>query len=166
MVSVVSVVVMFPLTLVRSLSKLAFTTTAALLALGFVIVSLGIRLADTGISPSITTIRIDRLFLLGIPLQSVATVNQFNVLGVYNELPLHQRHKTNSIIHVAMLGVVLPVYALAGFLGYFRFGSATANFGDILDGFPASDVLMLIAGVAIGLTNLLKVKSVVPRIAL
>lgn len=160
-VTVVLMAVIFPLTLARSLSALSYTSSAAVFAILFVVGCVVAKFVSRGgIEASSTPFVARANMLVGCSLQGVAFCNQFNVVAVYDELPRARRKYMPTIIHTAMLAVVLPVYALASLAGYWQFGVETGHLGNILSGFPDNDHVMLTASIAVALTNVLKVVAV------
>lgn len=155
-VTVALMVFVYPFTCLKNLSALRYNSTAAVMTILFVVLCLVIKLGEDGVAPSSQATTMSPAILLAGPIQGLAFCNQFNILEVKEELPQAKQGSMSTIVHVSMLGVVMPVYALASIAGYLHFGTATTDFGDILDGFRSNDYLMLAAGIAVGLTNVLK----------
>ena len=154
-VAAVLVGAIFPLTLPTNLSALSFTSTAAVLAILFVAGAVIAKFALGHVAPSAEALMVRPNMLMGMSIQGLAMCNQFNIIGVHDELPPAKRGSIGTIIHVSMLGLVMPIYLAAGLAGYLLLGSTTP--GNILNGFADTDTLMLAASLAVALTNVLKV---------
>lgn len=154
-VSVGVTALVLPLTLARHLSALSVTSTAAVLAILLVGVAVVVKFGIAGPAASVSALTVRPDMFLGASIQGIAFCNQFNIVGVYDELPPAKRDRLPTIIHASMLGVVFPVYAAAGLAGYLMFGSAIPP--NILNAFASTDKVMMAASIAVALTNVLKV---------
>jgi amino acid permease len=154
--TIVIMMLIYPLCLLRDLSSLRHTSTAALLSICFVVLCLIIKLAQNPIATDMHVFHFEPTIVLALPIQAMAYLNQYNIFDTVNELRIEHENKIYAIVHTSALGLVFPFYLIAGGAGYLHFGNQMAEFDNILKGFPSTDVLMVACSAAIGFTNALK----------
>ena len=154
-VSAVVVLLTFPLTLLRSLSRLAPSSAAAVLALAYVsLLLIGSwcvqEIAAAGVASWALTV--NTLAVPSIVIQ--AFICHFNILPIYAELRPSSKASVGTLIHSTIMGFVTPAYCLFGIAGYMQLGTTTENCANVLLCF--SSPLIRAGTVAVALTNFLK----------
>eukprot|EP00940_MAST-03C_sp_MAST-3C-sp2_P002295 g2295.t1 len=164
MVSFVATAIYFPLSLFDELKALSASSTAAVVAILFVIVALCVELGRQGVVSSDDDVSGAHLNaatpswrVLMIPsVLSCAFCCHFNVLEVREEMRPSSKARIESVIHKSILGLVLLTYVICALVGYLLFGDKLHGCSDILTCFDSTDRLMLVCSIAIGLVNVVK----------
>ncbi|CDS12393.1 hypothetical protein LRAMOSA04587 [Lichtheimia ramosa] len=147
-----TVFVSYPLSLYRDISKLAKTSGLALIAIGVIIVSVVIEgpkmPADIRGSPDLRfTFANDEIFQ-SIAVISFAFVCHHNSFLIFGSLKQPSLNRFAIVTHWSMVIAFVTCFTLA-VSGYLVFTDKTA--GNILNNFPADNVLINIARLAFGL---------------
>ena len=149
------IVVIYPISISSNLKPLTYSSSGAVMSIILVFVLMNIRFCQHGVSKEggIQLFVDSPVAALALPIQGLAYCNQFNVVGLYNELGPHKKH-VYKVIHLSAI-VTCVVYAIFGLVGYLYFGKDTKKYSMILAGFH-NDKLMDVAGLMISVTNILK----------
>eukprot|EP00771_Trimastix_marina_P002802 gnl/Trimastix_PCT/3964.p1 GENE.gnl/Trimastix_PCT/3964~~gnl/Trimastix_PCT/3964.p1 ORF type:complete len:473 (+),score=131.59 gnl/Trimastix_PCT/3964:39-1457(+) len=154
------VVIILPLTFLRRLDMLRFTSLAALACIGYAVVVVFIRAvgAFTGAhkpyhSPTAHFSYFPDTFMnvfLAMPLLMFAFSAHINVMRVFQELPV-QKQKARAIpIIGAALTICAILYFLMATFGYLTFWSDTPD--NILSGYPNNDYLTMTGKIMMSFT--------------
>eukprot|EP00126_Sphaerothecum_destruens_P007930 Sdes_comp20033_c0_seq1m12820 len=158
-VSLLSIGLMFPLALSRTLSGLRFTSWLAVFSVVYLIfVMVSKFTARLSVSPSASGFQFSSKFAMALPIQSVAFCSQFNIIPLFDEMKVSERPLMNKVIHISILGMGLTGYLLFGVLGYLYFGKEVD--ADILMQFD-SEPIITIARLGIGLNLICKFPLVI-----
>uniref|UniRef100_L2GFR6 Amino acid transporter n=1 Tax=Colletotrichum fructicola (strain Nara gc5) TaxID=1213859 RepID=L2GFR6_COLFN len=145
----------YPLTLYRDIAKLAKASTLALISMGVIVATVVIQgaltpKADRGsFTPALLTVNSGIFEAIGVI--SFAFVCHHNSLLIYGSLKTPTIDRFSRVTHysVGISTVACLIVALAGFL---TFGDKTL--GNVLNNFPADNVMVTIARLCFGLNML------------
>ena len=177
-------IVPFVLSLLHSLKPLQFSSMGAVVAVVVVCVFIIIRSIQGGLDGTnyggVENFPTDVIgFTIAFPLQSVAFCSQFNVIELQKETReaigaksddagQSGRARAKALMRFSLsdCGICISVlvvgllYMAVGFAGYFLFGSSTGSFGNILNAFPLTDLLIEVGSMLVVLTVVLKLPLV------
>lgn len=160
-VTSLSVVLFYPLTLFDNLSALSYSSSFAVGALFFVIIALCIEFGENGVADDLSEATGSWRIMMIPSILACAFCCHFNVLEVQQEMRPSIQHKIERVIHQSMVGCVFLMYAVCALSGYLIFGNSVSDCPDILTCFKPDDKLMLICSVAIGLVNIVKMPLII-----
>jgi amino acid permease len=151
-IMIVGVFVLLPLSFIRNLYSLRFTSAISLVS---ILYTVGLTVASVRDSPSLSTAPATvKVFdfpicsFLSISIMNVAFTAHYNASRYYQELRDRSLARYTKAVVWAMVAALF-LYALMAIAGYWRFGSATM--GDVLDNFSDRDDLAMIARLALAL---------------
>jgi len=152
-ITLLAVCVLIPLTLVRNLSSLRYTSFFNLAAILYVMLLLVVRAVSTMTlgSSSLTHLRVMDLpneLFSAVPIMSVAFTAHYNAPSYFRELKGRSVHKMRRVVVWASI-VCLTCYTTAAIAGYLAFGDSTC--GDILNNFAMADGYAEAARLLLGL---------------
>lgn len=161
-VSLFSAIIILPLSLVREISFLKYTSFFGCMFLFYLVIDLIVKMASSPVDPSWTAGRWKEDTFLSVPVVMSAFCCQFNIFKIEFELQTKYKKHMNTIIHGAC-ALVTSMYCLGGGIGFLLLGEDIKNHenpDDLLSMFPG-DTAMLVGSGLIGLTNLLKIPLIV-----
>ncbi|KAG7396681.1 hypothetical protein PHYBOEH_001910 [Phytophthora boehmeriae] len=153
--------IMLPLSLLKDISSLQFSSILGVLSIIFLVVAVSIRsimyASDRGIPEDVSWV-IDLTrgpdFMLSVPIVMFAFTCQVNVFSIYTELQRPCIRRMNKVVDRATL-ISFLIYLSIGVVAYLAFGPELAKpqyKGNILLSFPMSDTLIAISRAAITFT--------------
>lgn len=153
--------IMLPLSLLRDISSLQFSSILGVLSIIFLVLAVSIRslmkVAADGISQDISwTLNTTQgmNYMLSLPIVMFAFTNQVNVFSIYTELQRPCIRRMKKVVDRATL-VSFLIYLCIGITAYLAFGSSLVDpskKGNILLSFQANDTLIAISRAAITFT--------------
>uniref|UniRef100_A0AAV1TZ72 Amino acid transporter transmembrane domain-containing protein n=1 Tax=Peronospora matthiolae TaxID=2874970 RepID=A0AAV1TZ72_9STRA len=153
--------IMLPLSLLKDISSLQFSSILGVFSIIFLVVAVAIRsimyASAHGIPDDVSwTIDTSRGpdFMLSVPIVMFAFTCQVNVFSIYTELQRPCIRRMNKVVDRATL-VSFLVYLSIGVVAYLAFGSQLVDpkyKGNILLSFPLNDTLIAISRAAITFT--------------
>ncbi|TDH67541.1 hypothetical protein CCR75_005341 [Bremia lactucae] len=161
LMTIVSGTIMLPLSLLKDISSLQFSSIVGVLSIVFLVVAVAIRslmyTSANGIPVDISwTINLSRgpNFMLSVPIVMFAFTCQVNVFSIYTELQRPCIRRMNKVVDRATL-ISFLIYLCIGGVAYLAFGPQLVDpkyKGNILLSFPPNDTLIAISRAAITLT--------------
>ncbi|KAM0325350.1 hypothetical protein ACHAQA_007335 [Verticillium albo-atrum] len=145
----------FPLTLYRDISKLAKASTLALISMGVIVVTVVVqgiltpRSERGSFTPSLLTINGGIFEAIGVI--SFAFVCHHNSLLIYGSLKTPTIDRFSRVTHYST-GISMVFCLLMALAGFLTFGDKTL--GNVLNNFPADNVMVTIARLCFGLNML------------
>jgi len=125
-ISLVNIGVMWPFTLLEHLAQLSKVSLLAFASLAYVFVAvMWVCFTDPALAESVQQaqpVLLSPRGFLAVPVMALAYCAQFQVLPVYQSLPQHSRRHMETVIHVAIVALALPIYIGFGMLPYFDLG--------------------------------------------
>ncbi|KAG6961885.1 hypothetical protein JG687_00007466 [Phytophthora cactorum] len=153
--------IMLPLSMMKDISSLQFSSILGVLSIIFLVVAVAIRsimyASVNGIPEDISwAIDLSRgpNFMLSVPIVMFAFTCQVNVFSIYTELQRPCIRRMNKVVDRATL-ISFLVYLSIGVVAYLAFGPQLAEpkyKGNILLSFPLNDTLIAISRAAITFT--------------
>uniref|UniRef100_H3GW21 Amino acid transporter transmembrane domain-containing protein n=1 Tax=Phytophthora ramorum TaxID=164328 RepID=H3GW21_PHYRM len=153
--------IMLPLSLMKDISSLQFSSILGVLSIIFLVVAVAIRsimyTSANGIPKDISwTIDLSRGpdFMLSVPIVMFAFTCQVNVFSIYTELQRPCIRRMNKVVDRATL-ISFLIYLSIGVVAYLAFGPQLVEpkyKGNILLSFPMNDTLIAISRAAITFT--------------
>ncbi|KAG1708989.1 hypothetical protein DVH05_022621 [Phytophthora capsici] len=153
--------IMLPLSLMKDISSLQFSSILGVLSIIFLVVAVAIRsimyASANGIPEDISwTIDLSRgpNFMLSVPIVMFAFTCQVNVFSIYTELQRPCIRRMNKVVDRATL-ISFLIYLSIGVVAYLAFGPQLVEpkyKGNILLSFPLNDTLIAISRAAITFT--------------
>ncbi|KAH3732310.1 transmembrane amino acid transporter family protein [Pelomyxa schiedti] len=152
-ITVLVLLIVFPLTLLKSVHKLAYSSYLSLFSVVFVTVSVAIQSQLQG-APSVEKDFkfAHKQFPLGIGIIAFAFVCHHITFEIYTSLRAASLWRWGVITHIS-LGVAFTLAMTISLFGYLTFFNTTA--GNILNNFSADSTLINIARVLYGVSSLL-----------
>lgn len=161
LMTIACVSIMLPLSLLKDISSLQFSSILGVLSIIFLVVAVCIRsimhASQSGLPKDISwTINLTQGpdFMLSVPIVMFAFTCQVNVFSIYTELQRPCIRRMNKVVDRATLISVL-IYLTIGVVAYLAFGSSLVDpkyKGNILLSFPLNDTLIAISRAAITFT--------------
>ncbi|KAE9049497.1 hypothetical protein PR001_g3264 [Phytophthora rubi] len=153
--------IMLPLSLMKDISSLQFSSILGVFSIIFLVIAVAIRsimyASANGIPEDISwTIDLSRgpNFMLSVPIVMFAFTCQVNVFSIYTELQRPCIRRMNKVVDRATL-ISFLIYLSIGVVAYLAFGPQLVEpkyKGNILLSFPLSDTLIAISRAAITFT--------------
>ncbi|DBA01645.1 TPA: hypothetical protein N0F65_010296 [Lagenidium giganteum] len=153
--------IMLPLSLLKDISSLQFSSILGVFSIIFLVIAVCIRsvmyAAESGLPKDITwTINLEDGpdFMLSVPIVMFAFTCQVNVFSIYTELQRPCIRRMNKVVDRATM-VSVAIYLVIGVVAYLAFGPSLIDpkyKGNILLSFPLSDTLIAISRAAITFT--------------
>ncbi|CEG49884.1 sodium-coupled neutral amino acid [Plasmopara halstedii] len=153
--------IMLPLSLMKDISSLQFSSILGVLSIIFLVVAVAIRSITyatlNGIPKDISwTIDLSRSpdFMLSVPIVMFAFTCQVNVFSIYTELQRPCIRRMNKVVDRATL-ISFLIYLCIGGVAYLAFGRQLVEpkyKGNILLSFPLDDALIAFSRAAIAFT--------------
>ncbi|ETV97261.1 hypothetical protein H310_09624 [Aphanomyces invadans] len=153
--------IMWPLSLLRDMTSLQFSSMLGVFSIIFLVVAVAIRsgmhIHQDGVSPSLDwgmNVSHGPDFMLSVPIVMFAFTNQPNVFSIFTELQRPCIRRMSKVVDRAAYAS-LSIYVVIGLVAYVAFGHSLADpvvKGNILLSFPMSDVLIAFARAAITFT--------------
>ncbi|WWC85539.1 uncharacterized protein L201_000403 [Kwoniella dendrophila CBS 6074] len=146
---IVWMVVVVPLSFLKTLDALRFTSQIALLTVVYLVLVVVGWFAVKGVSPThgeIVLGRFGRNTLSNFPVQVFAYTCSQNLFPIYNELKNKNQKKMNTVI-VASMGSAAAVYEVIGIIGYLTFGSKVGS--NIIAMYPPTSMIIAIGRLGI-----------------
>lgn len=143
LVSMVVILIIFPLTLLKNLDALKFTSLIGVLLV--IYTTFVILYRDSffyTISKTTNLFKFTDCIVLSIPASCVAFTAHYNGPRYYQELK-DRNINTFKIATISGLGICFFCYCTAAVAGYFNFGINTS--GNILNNYDSSDIVAMIA---------------------
>eukprot|EP00750_Incisomonas_marina_P023528 INCI5040.10.p1 GENE.INCI5040.10~~INCI5040.10.p1 ORF type:complete len:589 (-),score=76.14 INCI5040.10:177-1943(-) len=162
---VLAMLLIFPVTLLRQMSALKFTSiisVCAMLVLAGIIVYRNFQpLTENGAPIPIGNItyfrEVDTQFMLAFPILACSFLCHFNVLPVYSDIIRPSKKRMNMVIFGTCIGVMVLYQVIATF-GYFTFHQLlieVAAGGDILNMYPSGDIAVTAGSIGLIVTVVL-----------
>lgn len=155
------VTIMLPLSLLKDISSLQFSSILGVLSIFFLVIAVCIRsimhTSAHGLPEGISwTINLTHgpNFMLSVPIVMFAFTCQVNVFSIYTELQRPCIRRMNKVVDRATI-VSFLVYLVIGVVAYIAFGPSLVEpqyKGNILLSFPLSDTLIAVSRAAITFT--------------
>ncbi|KAG6584814.1 Sodium-coupled neutral amino acid transporter [Phytophthora cinnamomi] len=153
--------IMLPLSLMKDISSLQFSSILGVFSIIFLVIAVAIRsimyASANGIPEDISwTIELSRGpdFMLSVPIVMFAFTCQVNVFSIYTELQRPCIRRMNKVVDRATL-ISFLIYLSIGVVAYLAFGPQLVEpkyKGNILLSFPLNDTLIAISRAAITFT--------------
>ncbi|ETV72239.1 hypothetical protein, variant [Aphanomyces astaci] len=153
--------IMLPLSLLKDVSSLQFSSMLGVFSIVFLVVAVairsGMRIHDDGLPTSLDwgmNLSHGPNFMLSVPIVMFAFTNQPNVFSIFTELQRPCIRRMSKVVNCAAYAS-LWIYLTIGLVAYVAFGAVLAEphvKGNILLSFPMSDVLIALARAAITFT--------------
>ncbi|WWD06078.1 hypothetical protein V865_004163 [Kwoniella europaea PYCC6329] len=146
---IVWMVVVIPLSFLRTLDALRFTSQIALLTVVYLVLVVVGWFAVKGVSPNhgeVVLARFGRNTLSNFPVQVFAYTCSQNLFPIYNELKNKNQKKMNTVI-VASMGSAAAVYEVIGIMGYLTFGSKVGS--NVIAMYPPTSLIIAIGRLGI-----------------
>nr|XP_018266396.1 vacuolar amino acid transporter 5 [Kwoniella dejecticola CBS 10117]OBR88554.1 vacuolar amino acid transporter 5 [Kwoniella dejecticola CBS 10117] len=146
---IVWMVVVIPLSFLKTLDALRFTSQIALLTVVYLVLVVVGWFAVKGSSPThgeIVLGRFGKNTLSSFPVQVFAYTCSQNLFPIYNELKNKNQKKMNTVI-VASMGSAAAVYEVIGVIGYLTFGSKVGS--NIIAMYPPTSLIIAIGRLGI-----------------
>ncbi|CCI42555.1 unnamed protein product [Albugo candida] len=154
-------VIMLPLSLLRDISSLQFSSILGVFSIIFLVIAVCIRSVmysiSNGVAKSIYwgfNYSNGLQFMLSVPIVMFAFTNQVNVFSIYTELQRPCIRRMNKVVDRATL-ISFILYATIGVVAYVAFGSSLLDKdskGNVLLSFPLKDTLIAITRAALTFT--------------
>ncbi|WWC67093.1 uncharacterized protein I206_101000 [Kwoniella pini CBS 10737] len=141
---IVWMIVVIPLSFLKTLDALRFTSQIALLTVVYLVLVVVGWFALKGISPTHGEIVLGRFgsnTLSSFPVQVFAYTCSQNLFPIYNELKNKNQKKMNTVI-VASMGSAAVVYEVIGIIGYLTFGSKVGS--NIIAMYPPTSLIIAV----------------------
>ncbi|GLE03705.1 hypothetical protein PINS_up012607 [Pythium insidiosum] len=161
LMSIACVTIMLPLSLLKDISSLQFSSILGVLSIIFLVFAVCLRsimmASANGLPDGIDwTINLTRGpdFMLSVPIVMFAFTCQVNVFSIYTELQRPCIRRMNKVVDRATL-ISVGVYLVIGVVAYLAFGPSLVdprNKGNILLSFPLDDTWIAISRAAITFT--------------
>jgi amino acid permease len=135
----------FPLSIMRNLSSLKYTSVLSFVCILYTSLMIASKAAMGPVEP-IDLITNSRGVFLFLPIAAISFTLHYNVPRYYYELKARTLYKF-TLIAILAFTLVMILYLFTAISGYLLFGANTD--GDILSNFSDSDILALIARVAL-----------------
>nr|XP_019048428.1 vacuolar amino acid transporter 5 [Kwoniella bestiolae CBS 10118]OCF27358.1 vacuolar amino acid transporter 5 [Kwoniella bestiolae CBS 10118] len=146
---IVWMVVVIPLSFLRTLDALRFTSQIALLTVVYLVLVVVGWFAVKGVSPNhgeVVLARFGRNTLSNFPVQVFAYTCSQNLFPIYNELKNKHQRKMNTVI-VASMGSAAATYEVIGIIGYLTFGSKVGS--NVIAMYPPTSLIIAIGRLGI-----------------
>ncbi|KAJ0403581.1 hypothetical protein P43SY_009029 [Pythium insidiosum] len=161
LMSIACVTIMLPLSLLKDISSLQFSSILGVLSIIFLVFAVCLRsimlASASGLPEGIDwTINLRRGpdFMLSVPIVMFAFTCQVNVFSIYTELQRPCIRRMNKVVDRATL-ISVAIYLVIGVVAYLAFGPSLVdpkNKGNILLSFPLDDTWIAISRAAITFT--------------
>ena len=161
LMSIFCITIMLPLSLLRDISSLQFSSILGVLSIVFLVLAVSTRsfmkIAQDGLAPDLVwTLNTSHglNFMLSLPIVMFAFTCQVNVFSIYTELQRPCIRRMRKVVDRATL-VSFLIYLTIGVSAYLAFGSSLvdpAKKGNILLSFKSDDTLIAISRAAITFT--------------
>ncbi|KAJ1910404.1 hypothetical protein IWQ60_010676 [Tieghemiomyces parasiticus] len=120
-----AMVILTPLSFLRRLDSLRYTSMVALMALIYLVIVVVVNFFDPSRPPpppgSVSMIKLSPQFFTNLPIFVFAFTCHQNIFTVYNELRDNSPRQVNSTIRIAV-SAAASMYLIVGILGYLTFG--------------------------------------------
>ncbi|WRT63603.1 uncharacterized protein IL334_000526 [Kwoniella shivajii] len=146
---VVWMVVVIPLSFLKTLDALRFTSQIALLTVVYLVLVVVGWFIIKGVSPNhgeVVLGRFGKNTLSSFPVQVFAYTCSQNLFPIYNELKGKSQKKMNTVI-VASMGSAAAVYEVIGIIGYLTFGSKVGS--NVIAMYPPTSIIIAIGRLGI-----------------
>ncbi|ORY25153.1 putative transporter [Naematelia encephala] len=141
--------VIVPLSFLRTLDSLRFTSQIALVSVAYMIIVVVGWFVLKGVSPTRGEVRLGRFAsntLSSFPVQVFAYTCAQNIFPIYNELKDKTQKRMNTVIFTS-IGSACLCYEVLGIIGYITFGSKVGS--NIIAMYPASSVFIALGRLGI-----------------
>lgn len=150
----VAAAIIFPALAQKSLHKLRYASVLALCGECFGVTMLVIVFAQSGgaVHPSVSALGSFSGCALGVGIMFTAFLAQFNVVKIESEMMQDKRDKMPMVIHRTIFLIVMPIYILAGVVGYLMVGAGVSD--NVFNDINSMDIM--VARLAVTMTSLAK----------
>jgi len=151
----IAAAIIFPALAQKSLHKLRYASVLALCGECFGVTMLVIVFAQTGgtVHPSVSAFGSVSGCALGVGIMFTAFSAQFNVVKIESEMKQEKRHQMSMVIHRTIFLIVMPVYIIAGVVGYLMVGAGVCD--NVFNDIDSLDIM--VARAAVTMTSLAKI---------